>query len=755
MRPSFVAAAACAALTTPGAAQTPAGLPAVPPAARVQTVVDTLHGVALPDPYRYFEDARDTVARAWVTAQGAYTRRVLDALPGRAPLVARLTTLDTLAPLVGAPEEAGGRVFYRLQRPADPVPILHVRDGLAGADRVLADPGAHRPPGYAGPVALGAWDVSRDGGRVTYSVVAGGSEFHTVYVRDVATGRLLPDSVGGHDVWSSALSPDGRVLFYSHGPAGPAEALTAARFRHVTAYRHVMGTPVSEDRPVLGRGGSPRVPVDSTLFPAIGIEPRAGLAVAVVHDGVSPVQAYYAAPMADVVAGRADVPWRRVAAQSDSVRDVHVVGDTLYALSLKGAPGGRLLRLVWTPPAPGAAPEAPLDLARADVLLEGGALVLRAFDTGRDALYVTAARPVGTQVLRVPYGTGGRGSAGARGAADTLAPPFDGAQLRAAPRQGAPGAFVLAESFVRAPRWYVYDPAARRYAEAPLPQPSRLADVPDAVAVDTTVVSHDGVRVPLTIVARRGLARDGRAATLLYAYGAYGFRDDPSWFPPPVSWVERGGVYAVCHVRGGGAMGEAWHVAGMGERKPNTWRDLVACGDWLVRAGYTRPARLAGMGASAGGITIGRAVEERPDLFGAAVAGVPMADLVRFELATPGGAANTHEFGSVRTPAGLAAAVAMSPYRQVADGTRYPAVLVITGANDRRVPWWVAAKYAARLQAATASGRPVLLRYDTEGGHGMGASRAQQMSEFADITSFVLWQLGEPGFQPSAVAARP
>ena len=738
-----------------GDAARAAAQPTAPPNAPVRVVIDTLHGVPLPDPYRYFEDARDTVARAWVAAQGNDARRILDAIPGRAPLVARLTVLDTLAAFVGRPQEAGRRLFYRFQRATDPVPVLHVRDGLAGADRVLADPAAHRPPGYAGPVALGEWAVSRDGRVAAYTVAAGGSEFHSLYVRDVATGRLLGDSVGGHDVSDPAFSPDGRVLFYSHGPAGPAEALTPTRFRHVAAYRHVLGTPVSQDRPVLGPGGSARLAIDSLLYPAIAVTPRADLAIGVADDGISPVMTFYAAPLADVVAGRVDVRWRRIAALHDSVRAVTAVGDTLYLLSRKGAPNGRLLRLVWTPPQPGVSPggadaEAPLDLARADVLLEGGAREIRSVDAGRDALYLTVARqPVGTELLRIAYATRARG---AGVVVDTLRPPFAGAEVGIAPRAATPGAYVIAGSFVRAPRWYVYDPAARRYVAAPLPQPSPLADVSDAEVLDTMVVSRDGVRVPLTVIARRGLARDGRAPTLLYAYGAFGVRDDPIWSPAPVSWVERGGVYAVCHARGGGALGEAWHVAGMGERKPNTWRDLIACGEWLVRAQITSPARLGGFGASAGGITIGRAVEERPDLFGAAVMGVPVADVVRFELATPGGDANTHEFGSVRTPAGLAAVMGMSAYRQVVDGTRYPALMVVTGANDRRVPWWVAAKFAARLQAATASGRPVLLRYDAESGHGMGATRAQDVSNAADTNSFLLWQLGEPGFQPAAPA---
>src|SRR5204863_168527 len=229
--------------------------------------------------------------------------------------------------------------------------------------------------------------------------------------------------------------------------------------------------------------------------------------------------------------------------------------------------------------------------------------------------------------------------------------------------------------------------------------------------------SYDGTLVPLSIVHRRGVALDGSHPTLLYGYGAYGITLDPFFDPKWLAWIERGGVYAVAHVRGGGEYGEDWHVAGKLLTKPNTWRDFIACGEYLIEHKYTAVARLAGVGGSAGGITIGRGITDRPDLFAAALDEVGMSDVVRVEL-SPNGPPNIPEFGSTKTPDGFKGVYEMRAYHHVTDGTAYPAVLLTTGITDPRVTPWQPAKLAARLQAATSSGKPILLRVDYEAGHG-------------------------------------
>jgi prolyl oligopeptidase len=312
-----------------------------------------------------------------------------------------------------------------------------------------------------------------------------------------------------------------------------------------------------------------------------------------------------------------------------------------------------------------------------------------------------------------------------------------------------PGALLGIGSWTKADSVYAYDPESTRVANTEL-QPTGPYDNPTNIeSTEVKVRSYDGTLVPLSIVYPKGVKLDGSNPTLLSGYGAYGLvlppHFDPMLFLP---WYEQGGIYAFCHVRGGGEYGEEWHLAGKGPTKPNTWRDFIACAQYLIQHRYTSPARLAGQGTSAGGILIGRAITSRPDLFAAAIDWVGVSDALRFETGE-NGVDNIPEFGSVKTKAGFEALYAMSAYAHIKDHTPYPAVLFMTGANDPRVDPWQMDKMAARLQAATSSGKPVLLRVSYHGGHGlMGGTEAQFQETLADQDSFLLWQFGMPEFQP-------
>ena len=259
--------------------------------------------------------------------------------------------------------------------------------------------------------------------------------------------------------------------------------------------------------------------------------------------------------------------------------------------------------------------------------------------------------------------------------------------------------------------------------------------------------SYDGTLVPLSVIHAKNVRTNGTNPVLMYGYGAYGITADPAFNPMRLAWIELGGIYAVAHVRGGGEYGEEWYRGGYKLTKPNTWRDFIACAEYLVKQKYTSPAKLAGIAGSAGGILIGRAITERPDLFAAAIDAVGVSDTLRVEL-SENGPTNIPEFGSVKTLEGFEDLYAMSSYAHVQDQVRYPAVMLTTGINDPRVTSWEAAKMTARLQAATSSGKPILLRVDYQGGHGIGNTKEQREKESADEWSFLLWQFGLAGFQP-------
>jgi prolyl oligopeptidase len=303
-------------------------------------------------------------------------------------------------------------------------------------------------------------------------------------------------------------------------------------------------------------------------------------------------------------------------------------------------------------------------------------------------------------------------------------------------------------TWTKAGQIYAYDSRTKKITNTGL-QPLGRFDAPaDLESVEVEVRGHDGTMIPLSIVYRRGIKLDGSNPTLLMGYGAYGFSQDPSFDPRRLAWYEKGGVYAVAHVRGGGEYGQDWYQAGYKLTKPNTWKDFIACAEYLIDEKYTAPERLAGTGRSAGGILIGRVVTERPDLLAAAVSDVGCSDMLRMET-TPNGVPNIPEFGSVKTEDGFKGLYEMSSYHHVMDGTKYPAVMLTTGINDPRVEPWESGKMEARLQAATASGKPVLLRVDYESGHAVGTTKKQSQELAADSWAFLLWQFGLPEFQPS------
>ncbi len=414
--------------------------------------------------------------------------------------------------------------------------------------------------------------------------------------------------------------------------------------------------------------------------------------------------------------------------------DIAVQGDELYLLTYKGTPRYKVIRIDARKP----------DLGLADIVIPPSQAVINGIHQAKDALYADMMDGGIGRLVRVPYGASAK--------PQSIPLPFDGSiYLSVDPR--AAGVIINAATWTRAGRIFEYDPQTKKISDTSI-QPAGPHDDPGNLeAVEVKVPSHDGTMVPLSIVHRKGLKLDGTNPTLMEGYGGYSISITPYFDPKQLAWYESGGIFAVCHVRGGGENGEEWHLAGKGATKPNTWLDFIACAQYLIDKKYTSTPRLAGRGGSAGGILIGRAITERPDLFAAAVIDVGVLDAVRYEHSA-NGQTNAPELGTVKTEEGFKNLYQMSAYHHVTDGTAYPAVLLTTGSNDPRVDPWCPGKMTARLQAATSSGKPVLLRVDYGGGHGGGSGEAEQQEADADRWSFLLWQFGVPGFQPAVQVSK-
>jgi len=330
--------------------------------------------------------------------------------------------------------------------------------------------------------------------------------------------------------------------------------------------------------------------------------------------------------------------------------------------------------------------------------------------------------------------------------------PFDGAIQALVTNPSEAGAWLELVSWTKSPLWYSLDAKTDKLTDTALVPPSPV-DYSQIESEEVKAKSADGTMVPLSIIHKRGIALDGSHPTWLTGYGAYGINYDPYFDPTILAFLERGGVRAFAHVRGGGEYGEDWHQAGQKLTKQHTIDDFIAGGEYLIEHKYTSPAHLAGEGTSAGGITIGGAITQRPEMFGAALIRVGDSDSLRSETMASG-PANIPEFGTVTEADGFKALLAMDAYQHVKANTPYPAVLLTTGVNDPRVAPWQAAKMAARLQADTSSGKPILLRVDYDAGHGIGSTKSQRDVELADELSFLFWQLGVKGYAPSPAGAK-
>ena len=685
-----------------------------PPPTRLEPTVDVIHGVAVADPYRWLEDAAAPEVQRWTDQQNALTRATLDAIPGRKALADRLWQLHEIGSLgVPVPRHRGRarRYFYTRRDGKENQPVLYVRDGLTGQDRALVDVNALAGDGTR---SLDWWFPSEDGALVAYGVSADGSEESVLRVRDVATGRDLPDEISRTRACSVAWLPDGKSFYYTRYPA-PGSVAAGEEKYHRAVYLHRLGAAVDGDRKVFGDGR------DLKDWPQVSTSPRGRWLMIQVEQGWSKSELY----LVDTHAG-ADMAPITVAAGIDAHFDVaELLEDRFYVTTTDGAPRGRLF--VGRIDAPARArwkevlPERPEILEGAAVLRGAIAAVYL-----KDASSLVSVYGLDGKLRRaVPLP--GLGTAGG------LSLERNGDELFFAYTSFLTPTMILRQTISRAG---AADAAPEIWRRLPAPIDSAPFEVEQV-----WLKSRDGTRLPMFLLHRKGVVRDGKNPTVLYGYGGFNINLLPGWTPSVVPFLEKGGVYAVATLRGGGEYGEAWHQAGMLGRKQNVFDDFIAAAEWLVAEKVTSPPHLAISGRSNGGLLIGAALTQRPELFRAAVCGVPLLDMVRYhkfriaQLWIP-------EYGSSEDPEQFKWLYAYSPYHHVKDGVRYPAVLLHTAESDTRVDPMHARKMTARLQATPAGPGPVLLRLESKAGHGAGKPLGKVIEQLTDEWSFLFSQLG-------------
>ncbi|MFL9876000.1 prolyl oligopeptidase family serine peptidase [Paraburkholderia megapolitana] len=726
MKPTKSLLAATLALTfvaTPGLSWSAESQPVAP----VRPVTTTYFGTPVVDRYRYMENLSDPEVQSWMKAQAAYTRKVIDSIPDRASLATHIQELMAGDLKRYDFTRRGDRLFYHMLEPGTNLPKLAYRDGVKGEEHVLVDP-AKLSTDSAHHFALDWYSPSWDGRYVAYGVSEGGSEKSVLHVIDLQTGSQLQETIDRTSDCFVSWRNDNKSFFYLRYPkAGPDTPPSLSEYNAVT-FLHVLGqhTDGEGDEAVFGRGVSASVDVPEGQATYVLLAPDSPYAVAVANHNVdNNPNTFYVARL-DQIHG-AQTPWKKIATPEDGVTDVRLRGDRLYVLSDKGAPRFQIL----------STPLAHPDIAHANVVVPESENVLDAFEVASDGMYLGERAGATFELRHVSYD--GKDN-------QPIGLPFAGTvgDLVSDPR--SPGLLFSLQGWVKAPRELSYTPGASAATDTGLVPPSKT-ESDDIEAHDEFATSYDGTRIPVSIIAKKGVTRDGTNPTIVYGYGSYGISMDPSYRPAWQGWIDRGGIIAVAHMRGGGEYGDAWHRAGQKLTKINTMMDFIATAQHMIDERYTQSKYLAANSASAGGIVMGGAMEINPGLFRVILDDVGLSDALRFET-EPNGPPNVPEMGSSSNEAGFHGLYAMSAYAHIHDGTPYPAVMFTTGANDPRVAPWHMLKMAARTQAATSSGRPVLLRIDYDAGHGIGSSVSQRANQLADEWSFALWQMGEAGFQP-------
>ena len=697
------------------------------PVARVEIVKDTYFGETLSDPYRWMENDKDPGWLPYLKRQNEHTRAVLNTIPGRGALLKRIEQLSGDAAATRKVTRAGGKLFFE-QRPqsADNYQLF-VQEG--GVKRVLIDPtkmsasagtggGATKAAGH---FSVDWWDPSPDGSHVVYGISRDGSEDSVLHVLQVRDGAALPERIANTENAHPQWLDDGSGFFYNQ-LTGRVD--TPERYLDSQARFHRLGADPARDPILMKRGLVKGIEYERIQMPNVLTYTGSRHALLILSD-VRPEYRVFIAPVADATANKAH--WTAVAAFEDEVTGVELDGDTLYLLANKGHPRGRILQ---------ASAAAPI-VANATEIVPQGPLVIEQIDRAKDGLYLQIMDGGISRLRRLARD----------GAVTDINLPFEGTIGALATTADEEGALFQLQGWLNPPDFWSVTAQGRLAATGLTPKPA--IDVSSYESVHQFATAKDGVKIPYNLVYKKGLELDGSTPAWISAYGSYGMAAyTPTFSPRTLALIDAGFIVGYASVRGGGEYGREWHKAGQLANKPNTWRDLIAVCEELCAKRYTSPARLAIGGRSAGGITVGRALTERPDLFAAVIDGVGWSNPLRYVM-EQNGYGEEPEWGAIADESGYRALKSIDSYQSVRDHVRYPAVLLTTGVTDPRVAPFHVAKMTARLQAATNSGKPILLRVDFDAGHGIGSTRAQQDREAADTYAFLLWQTGVKAYQPA------
>jgi prolyl oligopeptidase len=673
------------------------------PASPVHDVADTLHGTVLVDSYRWLEDANSPETKQWTDDQNAFTRKMLDAYPGRRELANRLAELYAIPTTSGA-RVHGTRLFFSRRSAGQNQPVIEVVEGPGAKPRVVLDPNTLAADGT---VALDWMYPSPSGALIAYGTSPGGSEHSTLRVRDIASGKDLGEVISNTQHASVAWDPDGKGFVYTRHPAA-GEVPAGEEVFHETIWHHRLGNDLAKDTEVFDVSGRD---VHETRRVSLSSDTQFEFLETSLDWAKNDLY---------VRLNGSDAAFTPVAIGLDGTTNANAYKGMLYMLTNVGAPRYRIVTCSPDNRDPAkwktVIPE-PKDGVLEDFTFAGGRIAVRMMVNASSRLRIYSVDGHFEREVTLPE----------LGTVSDLASNPDGSDV-----------YLTFVSFVHAAAIQRYD--VRKQKWTPLE-----AETEDMVRgnYETRQVwfpSKDGTRIPMFLVARRGLKMDGQRPTVLTGYGGFNVSETPGFRADMFPWLEHGGVYALVTLRGGGEFGRAWHEAGRLGRKQNVFDDFHAAAEYLVKSGVTRASRIAARGGSNGGLLMGAIETQRPELYGAVVCQSPLLDMIRYQRFLMA-RYWVPEYGSSENADQFRYILAYSPYQNVRAGVKYPATLFTTAEEDSRVDPLHARKMAAAMQARTAGDAPILIRIESKAGHGMGKPVSKRIDEAVDVLSFMMMQL--------------
>lgn len=684
-------------------------------------VTENLWGIDYQDDYRWLENMKDPKVVSWFKQQADLTNSVMNTISGRDELIQEWRKLALLQPaIIFSEAEANGKYFFQKRNPGEKVSKVYYRENLNGDDQLLFDPQTFIP---GKTLSVQSINPSNDGTKLLIAYSEAGAEVSTLRVMDVKTKKFLSDVIN-NTAGAGDWTLDDSAFFYTWIKS--ADNTDPAARLNPKSKLHKLGSDNGKDVDFFSSGSYPAMKIDEKVYPVNFLYKDNPNYVFAAESSVQNELVSYYAPIDQF--NSKTIPWKKLTSADDKiVRGMEIFGDKIYAITYKNAKNYQLVSTNLQNP----------DWNNVDIIAPNQAMTLESFTRSKDFMILSYSDGLHNFLFKYDPKT------------EKMSPiklPYEGTvNVQRLAKQS--NDFIIGMTSWNTPfTEMIYNADTDQFTKSPFNQPANYPEeYKNLIVEEVNVKGHDGVMIPLSIIYKKGLKKDGSNVGFIESYGAYGISMTPGFATRLYSLAVKGVVIAIPHVRGGSEKGEEWYKAGFKTTKPNTWKDFISCAEYLIEKGFTKADRLAGTGTSAGGILISRAITERPDLFAAAVINVGLGNAMRAEFSS-NGPVNTPEFGTVKDKVEAKSLYEMDGMMHVKNGVKYPAVMGVGGWNDPRVVAWQPGKFVAALQNASTSGKPVLMKVNYDNGH-FTEDKEITYANFADQYAFMMWQCGHPDFQ--------